>query len=229
MITAVIFDLDGTITDNEGDWEEVFRRVWEEYSGARWIEKKWLHVVGMGMVPNWRRLVKDEVIVQKLAARTFELYKEKVADRGEVRVREGMVEAVEKARELGWLTALCTGSSWNTVEEELEQLGLYLAFDITTTGEEVLAQKPDPEIYILTAQKLGVDFRECLVVEDSVSGVEAGAAAGMEVAGLVTEYSTATVLRAAGAKYSLKDMKELAGLMVEIKSKEQVIDSGEEV
>ena len=67
---------------------------------------------------------------------------------------------IEEIKDKGWQTALATGTEWHVVEKELEQVNLYLAFDVTTTGDEVLAQKPDPEIYLLTAQKLGVESSE---------------------------------------------------------------------
>jgi beta-phosphoglucomutase len=182
----------------------------------------------MGVGPNWKKMVKDPEMVRRLTDRTFELYAKEAADKGEVVVREGVIEVVDKVKQLGWMTALATGSNWAAVETELEQLGLYLAFDMTTTGEEVLFQKPDPEIYVLSAQKLGTDFSECLVIEDSVSGVEAGNAAGMIVVGLVTEYSSETKLKAAGANYVIKEFRELIDILDELKEKEHINTSEEE-
>jgi beta-phosphoglucomutase-like phosphatase (HAD superfamily) len=100
------------------------------------------------------------------------------------------------------------------VEGELEELQLYTAFDITTTGEEVTVQKPDPEIFLLTAQKLEIDPEQCLVVEDAIAGVRAGKEAGMFVAAFVSEYATEEQLKAAGADYVLKDFSELKDLIV---------------
>jgi len=228
MIQAVIFDLDGTVVDTEAEWEAVFRQVWEEYSGQKIIDKKWIHEPGIGLSSNWKKMVKDSEMVERLTKRTLEVFDKQVKENSEVSIREGVVEAVDKAKQLGWMTALCTSSIWNTVEDELEQLGLYLAFDVTTTGEEVLAPKPDPEIYMLTAQKLGVDFSECLVIEDSLSGVEAAVAAGMKVVGISSGYSPGAKLSATGAQYIINDLIDLARMFDEIKGKEQVITTDEE-
>lgn len=224
----MIFDLDGTVIDTEGEWEGTFRQVWEEYSGQKIIDKKWIHEPGIGLTANWKKLVKDQEMVERLVKRTLEVFNSQVREDGDVQMREGVIEAVDRVKQLGWMTALCTSSIWTTVENELEQLGLYLAFDVTTTGEEVLAPKPDPEIYMLTAQKLGVDFSQCLVVEDSVSGVEAGAAAGMEVIGVVSEYNDAGKLVKAGATFTVNDIRDIVAIFNEIKGKEQVISSDEE-
>ena len=170
MIGAVIFDLDGTVLDNEDRWEEVFRKVVNSH--ALEYGSKWIHEAGVGILPNWERLVGKGEQAERLARETWNLYSQETK-KGEARVREGLMELVEFIKEQGWLTGLATGSNWNVVEQELEQLDMYLAFDVTTTGEEVLAQKPDPEIYVLTAQKMGVTPSECVVMEDSAAGVAA--------------------------------------------------------
>ncbi len=204
-IAAVIFDLDGTVLDNEGKWEEVFRQVASE-NGINVPVPGWLHEPGIGIAPNWKRLVKEHDLAQKLSSETWKLYGQQG---GELNLRTGLVELVKAVKDRGWQTALATGSEWHTVEKELEELDLYLAFDVTTTGEEVSALKPDPEIYLLTAQKLGVDPDECTVVEDSVAGVQAAAAAGMLVVGITSDYARGQDLTAAGAKLVVDNLGEV--------------------
>lgn len=217
MINAVIFDLDGTVVDSEGLWEEVFRKV--ANSHALEYGSKWIHEPGVGILPNWERMVGKGEKAEKLARETENLYSEETKD-GEMGVREGLVELVEFIKEQGWLTALATGSNWNVVERELEQLDMYLAFDVTTTGEEVLAQKPDPEIYVLTAQKMGVELTECVIVEDSVAGVKAAVEAGCRVVGIVSEYAGREQLRAAGATFVVDNLGEAMVLLREDGNKE---------
>lgn len=203
MVTAVIFDLDGTVLDNEQKWEDAFRAV------ARNNTQKWIHEPGIGILPNWEKIMGKGEKAVEMTRETEEEY-HKAPDS---LVMNGVEELVEAVKEKGWLTGLATGSNWNVVEEELEQLNLWLAFDVTTTGEEVLAQKPDPEIYLLTAQKLGVDPETCVVIEDSVAGVEAGAAAGMKVIGLVSGYASAGMLKKAGARNVVDSLVEIMGVM----------------
>lgn len=203
MIQAVIFDLDGTVLDNESAWEEAFAAVAERHgiSGSGW-----LHEPGIGIGPNWKRLMPEKA--DELTVETMLEY-QKVT----VIVRGGLVDLVEKIKERGWMTALVTGSSWNVVEKELEELNLYLAFDVTTTGEEAAVLKPDPEIYTLTCQKLGLEPKECVVVEDAIAGVRAGAEAGCAVIGLESDYAPRSELLASGARWVVEDLAGVWGII----------------
>lgn len=204
-IQGVIFDLDGTVLDNEPEWETAFRAVAEKYKIQGF---GWIHEPGIGIRPNWKRLMPERA--DELSVETMQEY-QKV--RVSVRVRDGLDELIEKIKEKGWMTALVTGSSWNVVEKELEELNLYLAFDVTTTGEEVALQKPDPEIYLLTCQKLGLDPKECVVIEDAIAGVRAGVEAGCAVIGLESDYAPKEMLLAAGAKWVVGDLAGVWGII----------------
>lgn len=208
MISAVIFDLDGTVLDNEPEWETAFRAVVDsnQLSVVSWMPNKWLHEPGIGITPNWKRLAPEKA--EELTVETMLEYR-----KADVKVRDGLVELIEQIKEKGWLTALVTGSSWNVVEKELEELALYLAFDVTTTGEEVVILKPDPEIYVLTCQKLGLEPKECVVVEDAIAGVRAGAEAGCMVIGLESDYAPEETLLAAGAKRVVADLNEIIDIL----------------
>jgi len=217
MISAVIFDLDGTVLDNEHIWEEVFAQVVNSYhlETNKLLRQPngWLHEPGIGLVPNFRQLEPDIQKAEKLARETRQLYKQRI---GEVKLAKGVEETAALAKRLGWLTALSTASIWETVEEELEATEMYLAFDVTTTGEEIIANKPDPEIYLLTAYKLGVDPAECIVIEDALAGVRAGKEAGMTCIGLVSGYAPEKMLTGAGAGWAVQDMRQAAGVLSDL-------------
>ncbi len=208
MIQAVIFDLDGTVLDNEYKWEEAFRGV-ANRNGIRCplVGNRWIHEPGIGISPNWEKLVEKGDRADKLSRETWELYQMEYSQ--SLSLREGIVELVSAIKEKGWLTALATGSNWDVVEKELEQLDMYLAFDVTTTGEEVLAQKPDPEIYLLTSQKLGVDPEECVVIEDSLAGVQAAVDAGMKVVAITSDYATREEIKKAGVNLLVDYLNEV--------------------
>jgi len=127
MIQAVIFDLDGTVIDNEQFWEEAFVKV----AQSKGIEKPklvmengWWHEPGLGLSGNWRRLVSDSEnktvdAIEKLVGLTVKEYNELNLT---VSPRDGVGEAVAIAKERKWQTGLCTGSTWSIVEKELEEM-----------------------------------------------------------------------------------------------------------
>jgi len=221
MINTVLFDLDGTILENEDEWEEAFVSIADTHFIEPIATKAgWIHEPGIGVAPNWKKIVKDDQEAEQLAVETREVFK-RLSEKHDVQVREGFVEVVGQLKEWRWIVGLCTSSVWSSVEKQLEELSLYLAFDVTTTGEEVLQSKPDPEIYLLTAQKLGVDPGECVVVEDSLAGVRAGKDAGMRVVGFLSDYASESQLKAAGADLVIESMHELQEELVRINASQE--------
>ncbi|CAI5535395.1 unnamed protein product [Closterium sp. Naga37s-1] len=101
---------------------------------------------------------------------------------GQVPVRPGVVELMDEARQRGLLVAVCSAATKSSViftltsllgKERFERLDCFLA------GDDVPKKKPDPTIYKIAAQRLGVPPSSCLVVEDSVIGLQAALGAGM--------------------------------------------------
>jgi len=215
MIQAVIFDLDGTVLDNEGEWEAAFQAVIEKcevrIENYQTQPNGWIHEPGLGLAVNWKNIfekcsiVNDQWSIDDLVKETVKQYQSLACRQAglslglSLRLRPGITELVQKIKERGWQTALATSSTWGVVERELEQLELYLAFDVTTTGEEVMMAKPDPEIYLLTAQKLNLEPENCVVIEDAIAGIRAAREAGMRPVGLVSDYAGEEKMMAAGA------------------------------
>jgi len=80
--------------------------------------------------------------------------------------------------------ALATSSVSASARPFLDRHQLTAFFDVIITGDEIERGKPDPDIYLLTAEKLGVAANECVVIEDSLSGIAAAKAAKMRVAAI---------------------------------------------
>lgn len=216
MINAVIFDLDGTVLDNEREWETAFRAVLEKHHlsfNHSFIQPNgWIHEPGIGLSVNWRRIVEDMTKAEGMARETVKEYSRfKIQD--SIKIRAGTEDLVAKVKDRGWRTALATSSVWYVVEKDLEELGMIMDFDVTTTGEEVAMLKPDPEIYLLTVQKLETEPEFCLVIEDAVAGVRAGAEAGCRVVGLASDYAPENILLAAGADFVVNKIDDIIGLI----------------
>ncbi|MBR2392096.1 MAG: HAD-IA family hydrolase, partial [Elusimicrobiaceae bacterium] len=98
---------------------------------------------------------------------------------GEVEFRPGAKEAVEYFYRKGFKIALASSNIRQWVEYLLERKGIRKYFSSVTTADDVSKPKPDPEVYLKTAEKLKTDVTECLVFEDSIAGATAAISAGM--------------------------------------------------
>ena len=97
------------------------------------------------------------------------------------------------AKENGCLTALATNSVLSDVLHVLRALDIETSLDLVLTREDVQKPKPDPEIYLLAAQRFEVSPEECIVVEDSANGVRAAVAAGMNVIAFATPFTVKSI------------------------------------
>jgi HAD superfamily hydrolase (TIGR01509 family) len=103
------------------------------------------------------------------------------ARRHEVPLCAGVVELLDDARRAGWHTAVATGAHRHRLDHHLGVLGVLDRFDEIVTAAEVPRGKPAPDVFLEAARRLGIAPSECVVLEDSLPGYQAGIAAGMAV------------------------------------------------
>lgn len=178
-IKAIIFDLDGVIADSEHisakadvtvlsklgivmteeEKTRAFGRRTEEIYGDVLRERK--------LTMNMERLVreKNRVFIGLI--------------KGNLRPLKDSVELVKFFIEKGFKVALATSSHVEKMTSELRELGIENLFEIKVTGDDVYKGKPDPEMFLKAAGRLGVKPGECAVIEDSAFGVQAAKNAGM--------------------------------------------------
>ncbi len=172
-ITAVIFDLNGTILEDEDEYARAFIKVLKSL-GVTATEAE-SHTKGIGVKENWPLLIKKfniktDKTPEALAKETQDAYLESITS---ISVRPGFDEFVRNIKRDGIKIALATSNTWVVADSVLNKTLLEGVFQTITTTEEVTNNKPDPALFILTADKLGADRSECLVIEDSASGIEA--------------------------------------------------------
>lgn len=144
----------------------------------------------MGTKTGWADMIADFGLSQPREYYS-PVYRELVLARyqRESQALPGALSLVTALRMGGQKLGLASSSIRPWVEACLQRIGLANAFDITVTGTEIENGKPDPEIYLLTAERLGVAPSECLAVEDAPAGIESAKAAGMTVWAVRTEYT----------------------------------------
>jgi HAD superfamily hydrolase (TIGR01509 family) len=123
--------------------------------------------------------------LRALGRRKEELFREAI--RGKAAPLPGAVPLVRRLREAGAKTAVVSSAPRLNVETLLDALGLGDAFDALVAEEDAERGKPDPQGYLVAAERLGVAPQECVVVEDAPGGVEAANQAGMRCIGLAAE------------------------------------------
>ncbi|MFD5784924.1 HAD family hydrolase [Streptomyces sp. NPDC126933] len=179
-IPAVIFDLDGTLVDSEPNYYEAGRRLLAQYGVADFSWEHHSRFIGISTRETLEALREEYGItapLDKLLAEQDRLYLERV--RASTEVFPQMRTFVERLRAEGVRTAVASGSSRAAIDVALGVTGLNAYFTTTVSAEEVPRGKPEPDIFLEAARRLGAGPADCVVVEDAAPGVAAAHAAGM--------------------------------------------------
>ena len=182
---AIIFDLDGVICHTDEyhylAWKAMAdalgvhfdREVNNRLRGVSRMDS--LEIILENYKGNLSPAEKDALADQK-----NERYKEFLATMSSADLSQEVRDTLLELRNRG--VKLAIGSSSKNAKFILRQLGLGNFFDAISDGTNITHSKPDPEVFVKAAQMLCVPCEECLVVEDAVSGAQAGRAGGMRVA-----------------------------------------------
>jgi mannitol-1-/sugar-/sorbitol-6-/2-deoxyglucose-6-phosphatase len=182
MFRAAIFDMDGLLIDSEPYWKASEREVF----GSVGIDiTDDMAAITAPMTP--RQVTEHWYGFKPWSGRSIEEVESAVIARVAHHVRTrgvalpGVLDALALCAQQDWRVALASNSPAILCHLVLETLGIAPAFHAVVSAEEVARGKPDPSIYRLAARKLGVAPADCVVFEDSPTGVRAARAAGMRV------------------------------------------------
>lgn len=191
-VRAFIFDMDGTLVDNMGVNFQSWRQFFAELGMIIADQELRRHINGKPNAVILRELLGDALPnaePTRLERRKEEIYR--AMYRAQVRPVDGLLAFLLDAQRLGAPMALATNAHRDNVEFIMEHLGVARFFRVIVSAEDVHQAKPDPEVYLIAAQRLGVSPGQCLVFEDSRPGIEAAHRAGMRVIGLATTHTPA--------------------------------------
>jgi len=210
MTRACIFDMDGVLIDSGAHHRNAWSALLAELGVDASEPEPWRVTIGRPAeeaVPLLLGRRVEPAEARRLALRKRELYAS-FARRGVLSV-PGVLPFVEALHRLAVPRAVGTSATRADVEDLLGRLGLRRHFDVIVTAEDVRLGKPDPEVYLESARRLGASPAACLVFEDSLVGVQAARRAGMRAIGVTTAH-TADELRGAGAESAIADFEGLA-------------------
>lgn len=185
LIGAVLWDLDGTLADS-GDYHW---RAWRDTLRAEGIElsyQQFLDSFGQKndrILTGWLGAGTPAERIVRIGDAKEAMYRQIARDEGLLPL-PGAVDWVERLRAQGWKQAIASSAPRANVEVMLEAIGLAREFDAVVSAEDVTRGKPDPQVFLGAAERLGVPPGRCVVVEDAAAGIEAGHRAGMRTIGV---------------------------------------------
>jgi beta-phosphoglucomutase family hydrolase len=185
MTGAVLWDLDGTLLDSEEyhwqSWRDTMASL-----GHPITREQFLATFGLRndeILPRWLGAGATLEDIARVSLEKEQLYR-KLLREGGVGPLPGAAEWVRKLHAEGWKQAIASSAPRKNVDVVLEVLGLGSFFQAVVSAEDVTQGKPDPQVFLIAAQRLEVQPACCIVVEDAPAGVEAARRAGMRSIGV---------------------------------------------
>jgi HAD superfamily hydrolase (TIGR01509 family) len=182
-MTAVIFDCDGTLVDSEPLAGVAWERALAPYGYTPTAEDA---EASIGLpYPRVHAYFAQRVQLPAADAFWVGLSRELFAlIDSDLKPFDDAVSAARELRERGVPVGVASSSPRERLHRTLRRAGLLDAFDVVVAGDEVTNGKPAPDMFLLVAERLGVAPEQCIVIEDSPPGVQAGVAAGMHTIGV---------------------------------------------
>lgn len=179
-MNAVIFDMDGVLIDSERVVLEAFRYAGEK-TGVPNAER--MAIIGLGLNDNaWMARFTQEFGAEADAVLKYsEEYMAHFYATSAAPAKKGALELLRTLRDWDVPAAVASSSSRPAVVSRLEKAALLPYFDAVISGDMIRRSKPEPDIFLEAARRLGCAAKDCFVIEDSPNGLKAGRAAGCHV------------------------------------------------
>jgi beta-phosphoglucomutase family hydrolase len=184
---GAIFDWDGVIINSAAQHELSWERLAKECNKTL-PENHFKHGFGMKnevIIPELLKWTSVPTEVRLLSLRKEAIYREVVIEQG-MSALPGVEAWLGRLREAGVACAIASSTHRENITTTLEVLALGEFFSVIVSAEDVKRGKPDPEVFLTAAQKLGVEPKDGIVFEDALVGIAAARAAGMRVVAVAT-------------------------------------------
>ena len=182
---AVLWDMDGTLIDSEEYHWIAWRHTMAD-EGVTITRELFLASFGQrndSILPRWLGAAATRERIEKIANAKEELYRELIRKYG-IAPLPGVECWVHRLHETGWKQTIASAAPRANVDAILEALSATRVFEGIVSAEDVKNGKPDPEVYLVAASRVGISPDRCIVVEDAAAGVEGARRAGMKSIGV---------------------------------------------
>jgi len=200
--SAILWDMDGVIVDTYAGHFSSWQRSLAEV-GQPFDDDTFRRTFGMNnrliLTHVYGREMEDE-FVQKVSDRKEEIFRRDI--KGVAQALPGVLNWLERFKDMGLKQAVASSAPQANIDALLDELNIRSYFQAEAAGSN-LKGKPDPAVFLLAAELLGVDPLNCLVIEDSIAGVEAAKRAGSRCLALLT---TNTAEKLSAADMIVKDL-----------------------
>ena len=182
---AVLWDMDGTLVDSE----ELHWIAWRDTmanEGVAITREQFLSTFGQrndSIVPTWLGSAATVERIERIGQAKEELYRHLVRRVG-IAPESGVATWLDRLHKHGWQQAIASAAPRANIAAVLEVLSVKHVFQSIVSAEDVHRGKPDPEVYLLAASRVGVPAERCIVVEDAGAGIEGARRAGMRSIGI---------------------------------------------
>lgn len=208
---ACIFDMDGVLVDNREYHKQAWAQFLDTYCKGKTFDYEELMLQFFGKTNQRifecifdKTMDGDELAMWE--DRKEELYRAGISSH--IVPVAGLIDFLHELKDAEIPSGIGTSGPMKNVQFVLDKFVAHQFFSGITDSNQVERGKPHPEVYLLTAEKLGVAPKRCIVFEDSFSGIQAGLNAGMTVVGIATEHSPERLIQA-GASLAVRDFTEI--------------------
>lgn len=182
MIKAIIFDMDGLMIDSERVTFECYQERLKDMN-LTMDEKFYKTLLGKpikGIYQRFYDVYGNDFPIENVIQDVHQLMAERFETEG-VPIKKGLVELLHYLKDNNYKTIVATSSNRDRVDKILAQAKITEFFDDSICGDEVTKGKPNPEVFLKSCQKLGVNVDEAIVLEDSEAGIQASYDANIKV------------------------------------------------
>ena len=209
---AILFDMDGVLIDSEVLMRNSAIRALADY-GISAKHEDFMEFTGMGEDRFVGGVAEKygHTYVKAMKELAYDYYGQRVAT--EVHIPAGIKEMLTELHSRGIVLAVCSAADLRKVRYNIQAIGVEESlFTALVTGSDVARKKPFPDIYLEGARRVGIDPKDCLVVEDAISGIQAAHAAGMDAVGIPSTFTPEVLQQKAQPEYILAQTKDLTEL-----------------